>query len=176
MKEGIVMALIKCPECGKEISNKSEACIHCGFPLIYIANKKCAVNGTVYDFEEEFPVIMLPEVERYLDAMRMIGRKTGMGSSDAGRLIDIVRLYKAFPESFTTEFELKDPSAWDSPAPSTGDSPSISTVSVKCPYCQSGNTNRISGLSKAVDTALFGVFSVGRNSKNYHCNSCGADF
>lgn len=27
------MALIKCPECGKEISDKSSACIHCGFPL-----------------------------------------------------------------------------------------------------------------------------------------------
>lgn len=27
------MALIKCPECDKEISDKSPACIHCGFPL-----------------------------------------------------------------------------------------------------------------------------------------------
>ena len=27
------MALIKCPECGKEISDKASACIHCGFPL-----------------------------------------------------------------------------------------------------------------------------------------------
>ena len=27
------MALIKCPECGKEISDKSSACIHCGAPL-----------------------------------------------------------------------------------------------------------------------------------------------
>lgn len=27
------MALIKCPECGKEVSNKAKACIHCGYPL-----------------------------------------------------------------------------------------------------------------------------------------------
>lgn len=27
------MALIKCPECGKEVSDKALACIHCGFPL-----------------------------------------------------------------------------------------------------------------------------------------------
>lgn len=27
------MALINCPECGKEISDKSKICIHCGFPL-----------------------------------------------------------------------------------------------------------------------------------------------
>ena len=27
------MALIKCPECGKEISDRAQACIHCGYPL-----------------------------------------------------------------------------------------------------------------------------------------------
>ena len=27
------MALIKCPECGKEISDQSKSCIHCGCPL-----------------------------------------------------------------------------------------------------------------------------------------------
>ena len=27
------MALIKCHECGKEISDKASACIHCGYPL-----------------------------------------------------------------------------------------------------------------------------------------------
>ena len=27
------MALINCPECGREISDKATACIHCGFPL-----------------------------------------------------------------------------------------------------------------------------------------------
>ena len=27
------MALIKCPECGKEISDRAQACIHCGCPL-----------------------------------------------------------------------------------------------------------------------------------------------
>ena len=33
-----VMALIVCPECGKEMSDKSGVCIHCGYPLI---NTKC---------------------------------------------------------------------------------------------------------------------------------------
>lgn len=27
------MALIKCPECGQEVSNLAPACIHCGYPL-----------------------------------------------------------------------------------------------------------------------------------------------
>ena len=28
-----MMALIKCPECGKKVSDKANACIHCGYPL-----------------------------------------------------------------------------------------------------------------------------------------------
>ena len=29
------MALIKCPECGKEVSTAAKACPHCGFPLAF---------------------------------------------------------------------------------------------------------------------------------------------
>ena len=36
------MALIKCPECGKEISDKSDKCINCGYPIR--ANNELAVN------------------------------------------------------------------------------------------------------------------------------------
>jgi len=28
------MALIHCPECGKEVSDQSDICIHCGYPLV----------------------------------------------------------------------------------------------------------------------------------------------
>lgn len=35
------MALIKCPECGKDISNTTENCIHCG----YFLNKKQHVSN-----------------------------------------------------------------------------------------------------------------------------------
>ena len=40
------MALIKCPECGKEISDKSSACIHCGYPLANIQQEKPKVIQT----------------------------------------------------------------------------------------------------------------------------------
>lgn len=33
------MAIITCPECGKEISDKAEVCIHCGFPLKQAINR-----------------------------------------------------------------------------------------------------------------------------------------
>ena len=31
---GIIMAMIKCPECGQEISNKAKKCVHCGKVII----------------------------------------------------------------------------------------------------------------------------------------------
>lgn len=43
------MALINCPECGKEISDKSNYCIHCGFPIKSIKNI-CVIDGIEYDF------------------------------------------------------------------------------------------------------------------------------
>lgn len=46
----------------------------------------------------------------------------------------------------------------------------------ECPYCHSKNTKKISGLSKAGNVALFGVFAVGKVSKQWHCNNCKSDF
>ena len=42
--------LIKCPECGKEISDKAFNCIHCGFPLKNVHKENtCLVDGAEYD-------------------------------------------------------------------------------------------------------------------------------
>ena len=35
----MIMALIKCTECGKDVSDKAEVCIHCGYPI-----KKMSLN------------------------------------------------------------------------------------------------------------------------------------
>jgi Zn ribbon nucleic-acid-binding protein len=47
---------------------------------------------------------------------------------------------------------------------------------ITCPYCHSTNTKKISGLSKAAGIAAFGVFALGRSTKQWHCNNCKSDF
>lgn len=47
---------------------------------------------------------------------------------------------------------------------------------VECPYCHSTDTRKISFISKAGHYALFGIFSMSRNSKEWHCNQCGSEF
>lgn len=41
------MALIKCPECGNEVSDKAPACIHCGYPLEH-ENQVNDMSGKIY--------------------------------------------------------------------------------------------------------------------------------
>jgi hypothetical protein len=43
------MALINCPDCGKEISDKTEKCLHCGCPIspVIITRKDANVKTDV---------------------------------------------------------------------------------------------------------------------------------
>lgn len=42
----------------------------------------------------------------------------------------------------------------------------------KCPTCQATNNKRISGTSKAVSVAMWGLLSQ-KIKKQFHCNNCG---
>ncbi len=48
------MALIQCPECKKEISDKSEKCIHCGYPI-----QKQVVQGKAIFQTSSDPIALL---------------------------------------------------------------------------------------------------------------------
>lgn len=39
------MALMKCPECTREISDKAPACPHCGYPIAAAAQGGPAIHG-----------------------------------------------------------------------------------------------------------------------------------
>ena len=47
---------------------------------------------------------------------------------------------------------------------------------IECPYCHATNVKKISVTSKVAHTALFGIFSMNRNGKRWHCNKCNSDF
>ena len=50
------------------------------------------------------------------------------------------------------------------------------TPTITCPYCKSTNTKKISGLSKAVSVGFWGIFALGKTTKQWHCNNCKSDF
>lgn len=47
---------------------------------------------------------------------------------------------------------------------------------IECPYCHSKDTKKISNLSKASSIVFFGIFALGKTSKQWHCNRCNSDF
>lgn len=44
------MALIRCSECGREVSSKATLCVHCGCPIEYVSKENvCIIHGREYD-------------------------------------------------------------------------------------------------------------------------------
>jgi hypothetical protein len=72
------MALIRCPECNKKISDKAEVCIDCGYPLVRgkpeIAHKKRV--QTIEQTSKEFKLAML------LGGLLSIGSCIGMFAAE----------------------------------------------------------------------------------------------
>lgn len=47
---------------------------------------------------------------------------------------------------------------------------------ISCPYCKATNVKKISVTSKVASTAVWGIFAMGKVSKQWHCNHCKSDF
>lgn len=52
----------------------------------------------------------------------------------------------------------------------------LNPPTITCPYCQSTDCKKISGLSKAGSVALWGIFALGKTTKQWHYNNCKSDF
>jgi len=77
------MALIKCAECGKEISDKATACIHCGCPIAFSVQKtntvdsqKNTANVDVNDFVNQLFGTRNQNVPTVTIAAKLVGPQT----------------------------------------------------------------------------------------------------
>lgn len=268
------MALIKCPECGKDVSDKASVCINCGFPLSALENTTAVeeisnnevvyydllrgvnksifhqgldegVEGMCKEGNAEFPYQVKGNrlyVTRYAGTVEYIigedflinqkGKHDGIipgesrfdavcssnlfgtttfkkdgtyssvsyGSTNKGTYIredNIIVLCGSDTGSCPYGFLVYDGNLYKGSSIKedkidvlknvtskygVSQTP-ISTVSfsrpttpiVKCPYCQSSNTKKISSTAKAVNIAMFGLFGNKRKYQ-WHCNNCNSDF
>ena len=79
------MALINCPECGREVSDKAFQCIHCGYPLRNPNGIYKVINGVEYDLKF-LNVLKGTTVER-LPYMKKIEELTGLDRLGSANLI-----------------------------------------------------------------------------------------
>ena len=157
----IFMALIICPECRKEINDKSEMCIHCGYPLI---NYTCKINGKEYNLKDELSMALVNN-DDWIKAIGSLRRKTSLTLSDGKELIELMKSTKSVPNEFVPKYSLEDRSKYENK----------SSNIITCPYCHSTNTSKISTTAKVVNIALFGIFGQKRKHQ-WHCNNCNSDF
>lgn len=91
--------LIKCPECSKEISDSSEVCIHCGFPLkTKNSNNICIINNQRYDLSEVLEKVNNNEPIGLV--IRSIRDICNMALNDAKKLYDIINEAHKIPNYF----------------------------------------------------------------------------
>lgn len=75
--------LIKCPECNKEISDKSEHCIYCGYPL----PQKTVISNNTMLFKNN-----LCDLTQAINFMERYNFKTWeMSANEYGNLYDIIK-------------------------------------------------------------------------------------
>lgn len=58
------MALIQCPECGRDVSDRAEKCIHCGCPLDGARQKTNGTDDPNYNYNQNRVVIQDNKAKR----------------------------------------------------------------------------------------------------------------
>ena len=154
----INMALIKCPECGKEVSDKAKACIHCGYPLENVDTRTnpnmCLVNGVEYDLS-----FLLDDTQSKYDRFIRFENEclSNLQNPDSNYITltgEIIRT-KIVPPTLTI-----------------GEAVPKESPKIKCPTCSSTDVRKISGSERVGSVMMLGIFSKKIN-KSFKCNHCG---
>ncbi len=212
------MALIKCPECGKNVSEKVEFCPHCGYNVQkyyqeieeakekrkkYLAQKELEERCKITSLKPTKPKFYL-EIFPVLAGVFLICYGIVIGhdyykikswimilSGIVWLLLAVYLIYKKIStyNKLMSEYELAQAdynAYYDMKQKQRKEEREKYereelnrqielSKNAKCPYCNSHNTTKISVTSKAVDTAMFGVFGQKRKYQ-WHCNNCKSDF
>ena len=161
--------LIKCPECGKDISDKAPACIYCGFPLHLLQQTQStnSYNIKLECFDKSNKPIILKEI-------RII---TQLKLSEAGKIIDNHDYIK-------TNISLEEANQIKTQIEKIGGKVSITKVSdntvaydteehrksINVPYCPKCGSTHIEATTRGYD-GFWGFLGSGQ-TMNY-CKNCG---
>lgn len=192
------MALIKCPECKREISDKSKQCIHCGFPLnLNQQYNNCIINGIECEMSwlistmSEYTLNEKQQIKCILDntvnktQKEKIEFAAKLEKNNEFKFLHEVhvlaeKIQKTTPLSFDSAQEFLLMYLTDDKIPSMFNGESyeawsnkISRSSVnipKCPMCGSTNISKISTLNRATSIVGFGILSK-KIGKQWQCNN-----
>lgn len=138
------MALIKCPECGKEVSDRAEKCIHCGYPLentigVKGINYNCVISGTEFNLQK---ILQLIQIGQYKQSFVELHKITGsiMSCGNEINLIEYIKMYDEIPKEYgIRDFTAKEEQELATEILKMKDEIKVDskTNQVKCPKCGS---------------------------------------
>lgn len=155
------MSLIRCPECGKEISDKASTCIHCGCPIqkeknlhttkkfVYMCMSEACLSNPFKEFDEyKGDTQICPDCGTQIEYY-----ETEIIDNNTGLVVE--RSEEESQDNMqNSQFQNKP----------------------RCPICSSTNLSKISTVKKATKIGLFGIFGAGDVGKTWKCNNCGSKF
>ncbi len=182
------MALISCPECGREISDRATACPHCGCPVSAMpARTAASVNG----------VLHLNWADRKGHSLRKTTVRidgTEYGTMQNADFLDVplsggmhrLELYQGKHLLLSEEIEIsaEHPEEYVAYKEAMGFSHaqlkrvegnfarrSVQSVP-RCPTCGSEKIKKLSATKKALSFEMLG-FASGSIGKTFECKNCG---
>ena len=163
--------LIKCPECNKEISDKSEVCINCGYPikqyLQELENEKlrdnpniCFIGGqprNLSEFLEQLNNGVAPGVVH--GKLFNKAREEGWLDDILGGVSDSIMNYMVEHHEIPRSLEANKPKTY------------IQPQIPKCPTCGSTNIKKLDVIDRGLSVGIFGLGSKKIN-KSFECRNC----
>ena len=147
------MALINCPECGKEISDKSEVCINCGYPIATIKKYWCTFEGNTYDTSSIADELLSGEIDDS-EAISVMTSEMGCNVFEASYIVKQIK-ETGFPPRVMHNITLED---YKKNAPP------------RCPKC--GSTDLTTSARGVSLTRGF----IGASKTVFRCSKCGNAF
>lgn len=154
------MALIKCPECGGNISDKAPACIHCGYPLQEInTDNDCQIILVSIQENESLVIQKIYEITdcslgKIKDSIKSLPYmiKNNLSKNEAEKLQSELQNIGAIVEIKPSNYIIKPPKI---------------EIILTCPRC--GST------SVAIGQRGYSILSglIGSNKTVNRCGKCG---
>lgn len=185
------MALIKCPECGKEVSDTAVACPSCGYGIAsYMEQIK--EQRRYQQKLDSIPMPVHPKKENgwfvlmgffILGTLLMIQRFISVEPKNSSGITFIIFLFGFcifscifFREhNYKIEMEQYNLAMRDFEAYKRKlilEQEAKEQQIIKCPNCGSANTKRITTVDRVVSTTMVGVASS-KIGKQFECKDCG---
>lgn len=165
------MSLIKCIECGNEVSEFAESCPKCGCPVSVILKSKDNYYhkikidlGREYDLTDFDKNVDSETLQSGAKISRMLMREYGIPGLDAFLISDIIAFNNnQIPADYNEALEKMRASNRARRERAEASKP-------KCPMCGSTNISKISTLSRASSIVGFVILSK-KIGKQWKCNN-----